>query len=92
MNLIALLAVDNEVTSFFSVQLLCLQFHPSHLDASAGNVVCRTHYFYTDERYLVKMNIQNCHTGGGKWGDIVEEFKGVGGRLKWEESTSFSLV
>lgn len=65
MNLIALLAMDIEVTSFFSVQLPCLQFHPSHLDASAGNMVCCTHYFYTDERYLVKMNIKNCHKGEG---------------------------
>lgn len=84
MNLIALLAMDIEVTSFFGVQLLCLQFHPSHLDASAGNVVFCTHYFYTDERYLVKMNIKNRHKGGGKWGNIVEEFKGIGGQLKWE--------
>lgn len=30
------------------------------------------------------MNVKSSYKGGIKWGNIVEEFKGIDGMLKWE--------
>lgn len=83
MNVFALLAMDIDVTHFFLLFNGCVSlFHPSHLEASADHSCC-PHYFCTDQCSLVKWTSRTSIKVEKKWGNILEGFKSIDGRLKW---------